>query len=298
MVKRLFLLLLGLMMLFATAQAAQDTVLAPLAWSFDPAPYAPDPARYYPNDRGYGDESIDVRIFNFKWEKSKIWAIRIRLTDASQLRTGLAGKYPGKKTQRVGDMASRFNAVLAINGDYFSFHDTGIVVRNGQTLRFRPNKNRDTLIIDDKGDFTILSPTTKEAYEALEGRVMHAFCFGPGLVIDGKVLEDVNHINLNLGKNKRTQRIALCQMGPLDYLVLACEGPENRGSKGLTLLQMAQLCKQMGCLNAYNLDGGSSATIALKGRKINALDSHKNRLVGDCIYFATLIPPAESVTAQ
>ena len=83
MVKRLFLLLLGLMMLFATAQAAQDTVLAPLAWSFDPAPYAPDPARYYPNDRGYGDESIDVRIFNFKWEKSKIWAIRIRLTDAS-----------------------------------------------------------------------------------------------------------------------------------------------------------------------------------------------------------------------
>ena len=63
MVKRLFLLLLGLMMLFATAQAAQDTVLAPLAWSFDPAPYAPDPARYYPNDRGYGDESIDVRIF-------------------------------------------------------------------------------------------------------------------------------------------------------------------------------------------------------------------------------------------
>ena len=263
MVKRLFLLLLGLMMLFATAQAAQDTVLAPLAWSFDPAPYAPDPARYYPNDRGYGDESIDVRIFNFKW-----------------------------------DMASRFNAGLAINGDYFSFHDTGIVVRNGQTLRFKPNKNRDTLIIDDKGDFTILSPTTREAYEALEGHVMHAFCFGPGLVIDGKALEDVNHINLNLGKNKRTQRIALCQMGPLDYLVLACEGPENRGSKGLTLLQMAQLCKKMGCINAYNLDGGSSATIALKGRKINALDSHKNRLVGDCIYFATLIPPAEPVTAQ
>ena len=172
----------------------------------------------------------------------------------------------------------------------------GIVVRNGKTLRFKPNRSRDTLVIDDKGDFTILSPTTREGFESLDTPVMHAFCFGPGLVIDGQVLEDVNHITLNLGKNKRTQRIALCQMGPLDYLILACEGPENKGSKGLTLLQMAQLCKKMGGRNAYNLDGGSSATIALKGKKINALDSHKNRLMGDCIYFATLIPTLEGVT--
>lgn len=296
MMKRFFLLLLGLLMLAAPARASRNEALSPLAWSFDPAPYAPDPAGYAPDNGGYHDASIDVRIETFRWEQSKIWAVRVKLTDPSQLRTGLAGKYPGKKTQRVGDMATRFNAVLAINGDYFSYHGTGIVVRNGKTLRFKPNRSRDTLVIDDKGDFTILSPTTREAFEALESTVMHAFCFGPGLVIDGQVLEDVNHITLNLGKNKRTQRIALCQMGPLDYLILACEGPENKGSKGLTLLQMAQLCKRMGCRNAYNLDGGSSATIALKGKKINALDSHKNRLVGDCIYFATLIPPEEDIT--
>ena len=52
MVKRLFLLLLGLIMLAAPAQAAQDASRTPLAWSFDPAPYAPDPAGYYANDRG------------------------------------------------------------------------------------------------------------------------------------------------------------------------------------------------------------------------------------------------------
>lgn len=296
MMKRFFLLLLGLLMLAVPARASRNEAWSPLVWSFDPAPYAPDPAGYAPDNGGYHDASIDVRIETFQWEQSKIWAVRVNLTDPSQLRTGLAGRYPGKKTQRVGDMATRFNAVLAINGDYFSYHETGIVVRNGKTLRFKPNRSRDTLVIDDKGDFTILSPTTREGFESLDSPVMHAFCFGPGLVIDGQVLEDVNHITLNLGKNKRTQRIALCQMGPLDYLILACEGPENKGSKGLTLLQMAQLCKKMGCRNAYNLDGGSSATIALKGKKINALDSHKNRLVGDCIYFATLIPTPEGVT--
>ena len=45
----------------------------------------------------------------------------------------------------------------------------------------------------------------------------------------------------------------------------------------------------MGCLNAYNLDGGSSSTVALNGKKINALSTGKIRPVGDCIYFATLI---------
>ena len=59
---------------------------------------------------------------------------------------------------------------------------------------------------------------------------------------------------------------------------------------GFDLLQMAALCKEMGCINAYNLDGGSSSTVAMRGEKINAKSSHKIRYVSDIIYFATLVP--------
>lgn len=52
---------------------------------------------------------------------------------------------------------------------------------------------------------------------------------------------------------------------------------------------MANLCVQFGLNNAYNLDGGSSSTIALNNQKINSPSSHKNRMVGDCIWFATLV---------
>ena len=52
---------------------------------------------------------------------------------------------------------------------------------------------------------------------------------------------------------------------------------------------MANLCVQFGLDNAYNLDGGSSSTIALNNQKINSPSSHKNRMVGDCIWFATLV---------
>lgn len=298
MFKRWMALLATLMLMLTCAHAESWTVTdedeapsyAPIPWSFDPAPYAPHEEGYLPDNGGYHDDSIDVRIETFRRDDTTVWAAYITLTDASQFRTGLAGKYPGKATKRVGDMAKRLNAVIAINGDYFNYHSQGIVVRNGKQLRNQPHKGRDTLIVDDKGDFTILSPTTREAWEAFEGTVMHAFCFGPGLVIDGVALSSLDQVKIDAGVARKSQRMAIGQLGPLQYLILTCEGPENDNCVGFDLLQMAALCQEMGCVNAYNLDGGSSSTIALKGKKINALSSGKVRLVGDCIYFATLVP--------
>ena len=290
--------LLSLLLLLAVActsahaeEIIEDVMFYdPIPWEAEEAPYAPHEECYLPDQAGYKDDSLDIRIETFRRDDTLVWAVYVRLSDPSQLRTGLAGPYPSKKTQRVSDMAQRFNAVLAINGDYFSHHSQGIVVRNGVLLRERPHKGRDTLIIDDKGDFTIISPTTQKAWDAYEGQVIHAFCFGPGLVINGQALTSLKSVSIDNGKGKKTQRIAIGQTGPLEYLILACEGPEQTGSVGMDLLQMAALCKEMGCINAYNLDGGSSTSIVLQGKKINGLSSGKIRLVGDCIYFATLVP--------
>ena len=164
------------------------------------------------------------------------------------------------------------------------------MVRNTERIRFNPIAGRETLIIDDKGDFTIIRPTTKEAFENFEGTVVHAFCFGPGLVVDGEAITDLSKVTMDNGKGKKTQRIAIGQTGPLSYLILTCEGPENPGSVGFDLLQMAALCKELGCINAYNLDGGSSSTVAMRGEKINAVSSNKVRSVSDIIFFATLVP--------
>ena len=46
---------------------------------------------------------------------------------------------------------------------------------------------------------------------------------------------------------------------------------------------------QKGAKHAYNMDGGSSATIILGGRRINSPET-KERNVGDIIYFSTLRP--------
>ncbi|MDO4837829.1 MAG: phosphodiester glycosidase family protein [Clostridia bacterium] len=295
--RKLLSLLLALTLLLPAFSLAEEEEVIENVQFYDPltvedaaAPYAPHQEDYLPNNGGYHDDSLDITVETFYREDTLVWAVHVKLTDASQFRTGLAGKYPSKKVQRVSEMAKRYNAVLAINGDYFSHHSQGIVVRNGKLLRNRPHKGRDTLIVDNNGDFTIIQQTTKKKWEAYEGTVMHAFCFGPGLVVNGEALTSLKDVTIDLAKGKKTQRMAIGQLGKLEYLILACEGPEQKGSKGMTLLEFAQLCKDMGCINAYNLDGGSSTSIVLNDAKINGLSSGKIRSVGDCIYFATLVP--------
>ena len=263
-----------------------------LSWEERVSPNLPDPACYLPDDAGYHDDSIDVRVETFRRNDTTVMAVYVKLSDVSQFRTELAARYPSKQARLVATMTKRVNAVMGINGDYFVYHDQGIVYRNGRRLRFEPVKGRDTLVVDEAGDLHILPHTTKEIWDdyiAAGGTVLHSFCFGPGLVIDGEVLSDLSSVHVDNGKGKDTQRIAIGQLGHLEYLILATEGPENKGSVGFDLLEMAQLCKDMGLENAYNLDGGSSSTVSLDNRKINSLSSGKIREVGDCIWFATLI---------
>lgn len=278
--------------------AAQALAFEPIPFEIAPAPYAPHQDCYLPDNAGYHDDSLDIRIETFRRGDTNVMAIYVTLADASQFRTGPAAynKPLSQSPTTVDTIAKRYNAVLAINGDYYTYENSkrGVIVRDGVWLRENYAWERDTLIVDANGDFTII-PTTEEAFQAFEGEIIHAFWFGPGLVVNGERISDeaIEALKMNLGKGKKTQRMVIGQLGPLSYLILTCEGPENEKNAGFTIEEMADLCLEMGCINAYNLDGGSSSSVALNYKKINALSSHKNRPVCDIIYFCTLVPHEE-----
>ena len=290
LLKRFACLVAALTLCVSAPAAGAESAFAPIPWEAEVMPYAPHEECYLPDGAGYHDDSLDIRIETFRRDDTTVMAVYVTVADPSQLRTGVAGNWRSKKTAPVAKTLEKYGGVLGINGDYYTYHSQGIVVRNTEMVRCNPVKGRETLIIDENGVFTILSPTTQEAFDAFEGQVVHAFCFGPGLVIDGQPLTDLSTVSMDNGKGKKTQRIAIGQLGPLSYLILTCEGPENEGSVGFDLLQMAALCKELGCINAYNLDGGSSSTVAMRGEKINARSSNKVRYVSDIIFFATLVP--------
>ena len=195
------------------AEDASD--FEPIPWDIKVSPNLPNPDCYLPNNGGYHDDSIDIQINVTYWTQdlqqvdapgegtTTVMSARVKLTDVSQFRTGFANKYPSKQARHVNDMTKRFNAVMGIDGDYCLYHEQGIVVRNGQTLRMRPHKGRDELIVDENGDFHLITCTTQskwDEYIAGGGTVLHAFCFGPALVVDGVPLTNLDDVTIDNGK--------------------------------------------------------------------------------------------------
>lgn len=266
-------------------------------------PYAPHRSGYLPDDAGYVDPSISVRIETMRAYDTTIMLVWVQIAHPSQLRAQLYRPYPSKKTAVANRIASSVDAVIAMNGDFFIDRKEGYIVRNAESYKGEPfyrsgfginNDVIDVLIIDENADMHIIRSYDEDkinAFLATGHQIIHSYSFGPGLVADGEISSDADLLKLGFCNPKGlTQRIALCQMDELSYLIVATEGPENKGSEGLTMPQFAQLCYDLGAKTAYNLDGGSSSCVAFRGQKINSLSTHKNRAVGDIIYFVTAVP--------
>ncbi len=253
------------------------------------APYAPHADGYLPDESGYLDGTISVQIEKRMVGSTQVYIASVQIADPSQLRTATARPYPSKAQNYAIHLAEREKAVLAINGDWFVDNGGyGIIYRNGKLLR---NNQRyttfDALIIDFQGDFHLIPSPSPEDFVPYEGRIMHSFCFGPALVIDGELQEMPDH-NFGRGLAKKTQRQAFCQIGPLHYLIVTAEGPERNKESGLTIRELSQLCYDLGARQAFNMDGGASTHLVLNNQKLNYRTVF--RQITDIVYFVTAEP--------
>ncbi|MBO5534393.1 MAG: phosphodiester glycosidase family protein [Clostridia bacterium] len=287
---RFFLLLL--LCLFPVLCLAE---YAPLP--FDSSPGLPGiPDAFLPDYAGYEDETLSIRIETTRAYNTTIQLVYVKISDPSQMRTAMADRYGTTRLAYPEVLAERNNAVLAVNGDFFNMHNRGYLVRQGETYRTRADTQLDILIIDDKGDFHILRDPTNEMVAAFEGKIINSFNFGPALIMDGEEILPPKRIDA--GTFRKAQRMVACQLGPLSYLFVATEGPENKGSEGLTLEEMIHFLHELKVPLAYNLDGGSSSSVVLGGTKINGMSNKKKRTLCDILYFSTLIPESEWADAK
>jgi len=281
-------LLLCVCMLCVPALAEEfGAGLEPLPFDDTPS-YVAAKENYLPDDKGYEDESLKVNIETIRAYDTNILVARVKIAHPSQIRSAMAGRYGSNTTVVPRVLASRAQAPFAINADFYHYKSVGYIVRQGKLYRDRTHATYDILIIDDKGDFHIIVDPTEADAHGFEGTIINSFNFGPALVVDGQMITTTKE--LDVGLYKKNQRMGIAQIGPLEYLCVAAEGPENEEGAGLTIAEFAQVMMDLGAQQAYNLDGGSSSTMMLDGRKINALSSGKVRNLCDIIYFATLVP--------
>lgn len=262
---------------------------------------------------GYKDDTIEVTSekgsvvlpsleHRKKNVKHETWVVRIRIRDASQLRTAVSkDTYKGGGQASAEDIAKSKNAVAAMNGDFFKYEkDVGYVVRQGELVRDASDNKRvvfDMLLVDSEGDFHVIpsADTAKvneftEAELAPEGRtILDTFNLGPALIVDGEVQDIAASEAAKQGRYQwkyPQQRIALVQTGHLEYAIVEVFGRTD-GTAGMSLAEFADFIKEKvpDAITAYNFDGGGSTNLVLNGKKI-----HKTpglREITDIIYFAS-----------
>lgn len=245
--------------------------------------YLPNPAGFSEDGMRYHDDTIDVQAYMIRVYDTPCAVMFVQIADPDQFRTELAKPYPQKATMRIDTMSKQVHSVASVNGDWFTYHNEGIIWRNGEQLRNRPIPEDDGLVVDTNGDLHIMRPMVEEEYAKLEVPIMHAFAFGPALVRDGEVLEIIREVTFK-------QRMGIGQIAPLTYVFVAADGPDQPDSVGLSVPQLAQLMHDLGAHTAYNLDGGQSTSMMMYQTKINGQAPKTFRAIGDIIYFVTGIP--------
>lgn len=267
--------------------AAAEKAMSPLPMDFSPG--KPLNAAGF-TESGYEDASIKVRLETIDRDGVVYRVAYITLSDPSQLRTATAGKPTSSRVALISSMAEKNNAVLAINANYLSNDPvkTSFEYRMGQRIRNKPNRTKDLLIIDENADFHLFIKSGKDEIKAFEQAghtIVNAFTFGPALVKDGVLLT----LDDNYGYNPhgREPRLAIGQIGPLNYIVVLAEG-RTQDSQGVTHKELANTLFDLGAVQAFNLDGGNSATMVFNGGYYQQKSISNERAQSDMIYFASL----------
>jgi hypothetical protein len=198
-------------------------------------------------------------------------------------------------TAATSETANKFQASAAVNGGYFNLSDGAsasyVVIDGKEVANPRINKaltenpklatylehifNRSEIriLVDESGSQAVrIMQHNDPVPQGL--RLLHSLQAGPQLLptvrdreeafvrieLDGKEADSI-------GARRQAARTAF---GITDdgYAMMLCVAPNNQDgeSHGVTLVQLAELLKNLGCAQAINLDGGASTTMFVRLR--------------------------------
>lgn len=254
---------------------------------------------YTPNPHGFTKHSYEDASLSVKMERRDIDGVRydiawIKVASPTQLRTAIAGAPNEVVAEKPGRMARSVNAVVAINGDFYTQRKDGLIYRQGQAFRYVLNPEKDILVIDDLGDLHVFLGSENQTTELLtflqSGRtIVNAFTFGPAIVKDGVALPIPETYLTRFDSNIRAPRTVIAQIGPLEYVFVEAEGRVSH-SKGVTTDQMGEFMAELGVKTAYCLDGGNSSIMLFNGKYYDANYAASEREQSDIIYVCSAVP--------
>ncbi|MGB2767027.1 MAG: phosphodiester glycosidase family protein, partial [Propionicimonas sp.] len=215
----------------------------------------------------------------------------ITVSDATIVRSAFAGDEFGENIiANPSEIAQQAGAVLAINGDYYGFRDTGIVIRNG--VAYRDKGARQGLACYADGSMRLYDETATTAARLVADGVWNTLSFGPGLVEGGAVIAGIDSVEIdtNVGNHSvqgQQPRTGVGVVAANHVLFVVVDGRSAGYSRGVTMTEFAEIFVELGATVAYNLDGGGSSAMVFNGSLVNnPLGKGQERGTSDILYVA------------
>lgn len=214
----------------------------------------------------------------------------VLLSDATALRSAFAQNQFGENIiENTSDIAKDNGALFAINGDYYGFRDTGIVIRNG--VIYRDDGARTGLAFYLDGSVEVYDETSTTAQDLLDDGVWNTLSFGPAIVDNGAAVSGIDtvEVDTNFGNHSiqgEQPRTAVGVIGTNHLVFVVVDGRSPGHSKGVTLPELADIMLSLGATTAYNLDGGGSSTMYYDGEVVNTPSNGGERGTSDILYVA------------
>lgn len=208
-------------------------------------------------------EDIEVVEVTGALYKGKMMIIK----DPSRVKVGICNEFDKTKAGlTLLELCDKYDAIAGINGGRYNDDNgfgkgglpEGIVFSEGELVYGDLNQVYNIYGFDDNDVFICGKMTGQDA---VDRGIRDAVTFGPALVVNG---EAVSSTGTGGGLNPRT---AIGQRADGSVLLLVIEGRQT-SSLGATYLDLIDIMLEFEAVNAANLDGGMSSSMAYEGEEI------------------------------
>ena len=259
-------------------------------------------------DNSYKSPNVSITVETITYgegkKKQTYHVADIYIGSIENFKTYVAGGDGGYFTkQNIEEMSQATDALIAISGDYITLQRGGFLMRNSNI--FYETSNNDSIC-------ALFPDGTMETYEAREYTIddiknrgaIQVWSFGPTLLDENGEVR--SRYDVPRAVSYPNPRSAIGYYEPGHYCFLVADGRQDGYAKGFTIPELAQIFKDLGCVRAYNLDGGGSAVMAFN-HETYSKQSNGGRDLGDILLiretpeFLATLPvetPEETVPAE
>lgn len=233
--------------------------------------------------KNIGIELRTVQLLNAYGRRRLVYYVAdIYVQDVTLIRTEPAVDFTGRDMIAPEIIVERVGALLAINGDTFGRTHRGLVIRNGVLYRNLRINEKDLCVLYRDGRMETFAYNGYTMQTVIDSDPWQVWNFGPQLLDrDGKAITDFSYEDERLWIAH--PRTAIGYYEPGHYCFVVVDGRQPDFSEGINLVNFAKLMEDLGCVRAYNLDGGGSSVLFWDGKLINRR-SDSTRTNSDIIY--------------